>query len=101
MKNLIVVFVLSLCSNVLLAHGFYGSSYNSDLNIKMWDNSSFIITIDNGHPRKTRNFNLKNIEPGNHFVKIVKKKINHHYGHGHPNHNGGGFVETIFKKYAD
>jgi hypothetical protein len=98
MKNLSLVFGLSFLSNVLFAHGNCStSSYKSDLNIKMWDNSSFIITIDHSPARKTRNFSLKNIAPGNHFVKIVKKKRNHpNYGHGHGHHNGG-FVETIFK----
>jgi hypothetical protein len=97
MRNLSLVFVLSLLSNVLFAHGNYSTSnYKSDLNIKMWDNSSFIITVDHSPARKTRNFNLKNITPGNHFVKIVKKRRNnHHYGrHGH---QSGGFVEIIFQ----
>ena len=96
MRNLSLVFVLSLLSNVLFAHGNYStSSYKSDLNIKMWDNSSFIITVDHSPAQKTRDFKLKNIAAGNHFVKIVKRRENnHHYGHGH---HKSGFVETIFQ----
>lgn len=97
MKNLSLVFALSLFSNVLFGHGNYSlNNYNSDLNVKMWDNSSFIITVNNSPARKTRNFNLKNIQPGNHYVKIVKRSKNHHYGRKN-SRQYGGFVETIFQ----
>ena len=59
----------------------------------MWDNSSFTITLDHHISERTRNFSLKNVKPGSHYVKIVKKKKNHH-GHG-------GFVQTIYKGYIN
>lgn len=89
MRKLIYVIVLSLGCGSLFAHiGSITNSY-SDLNIKMWDNSSFIINLDHDISERTRSFSLKNVSPGNHYVKIVKKKRNH---------NGyGGFVQTIYE----
>lgn len=89
MRKLIYAIVLSLGCGSLNAHnGSTGNRY-SDLNIKMWDNSSFIITLDHDITQKTRNFSLKNVSPGSHFVKIIKKK---------KNRNGyGGFVQKIYE----
>lgn len=90
MKKLLFTIVLSLGSGLLFAHhNSYGAANNSDLNIKMWDNSSFIITMDNDMPERTRSFNLKNVRPGRHYVEIKKKKRNR-YGNGF-------FVKTIYK----
>lgn len=89
MRKLIYVIVLSLGCGSLFAHnGSITNSY-SDLNIKMWDNSSFIITLDHDISQRTRSFSLKDVSPGEHFVKIVKRKKNHH--------GYGGFVQTIYE----
>ena len=89
MRKLFYVIVLSLGCGSLFAHsGSITNSY-SDLNIKMWDNSSFIITLDHDITQRTRNFSLKDISPGDHFVKIVKRKKNHH--------GYGGFIQTIYE----
>jgi len=89
MKKLLFIFVLSLGSGFLFAHhNSHGAANNSDLNIKMWDNSSFTITLDRNISEKTRSFNLKNVKPGSHYVKIVQKKRNR-YGNGF-------FVKTIY-----
>ncbi|MDB4533333.1 DUF4476 domain-containing protein [Vicingaceae bacterium] len=89
MRKLFYVIVLSLGCGSLFAHnGSITNSY-SDLNIKMWDNSSFIITLDHDISHRTRSFSLKNVSPGGHFVKIVKRKKN--------NHGNGGFVQTIYE----
>lgn len=90
MKKLLLAIVLSLGSGILFAHhNSYGSANNSDLNIKMWDNSNFIITLNNNQPERTRNFNLRNIRPGRHYVEIVQKKRNRN--------GNGGFVRTVYK----
>ena len=90
MKNLLFTIVLSLGSGFLFAHhNSNGAANNSDLNIKMWDNSSFTIKLDHEFAEITRSFNLKNIRPGRHYVEIIKKKRNR---------NGNGFfVKTIYK----
>ncbi|MBL4669106.1 MAG: DUF4476 domain-containing protein [Flavobacteriales bacterium] len=94
MRKIFLTFGLALLGSVLFAHhNSYGVKNNSDLNIKMWDNSSFTITLDHHISERTRNFSLKNVKPGSHYVKIVKKKKNHH-GHG-------GFVQTIYKGYIN
>ena len=89
MKKLIDLIFLSLVSGSLFAHNGYNSDRNSDLNIKMWDNSRFTITLDHEVFHKTRTFNLRNVSPGDHYVKIVKSKSNH-FGNG-------GFVKTIYE----
>jgi len=90
MKNLLLGIVLSLGSGILFAHhNSYGSANKSDLNIKMWDNSNFIITLNNNQPERTRSFNLNNVRPGRHYVEIVQKKRNRN--------GNGGFVRTIYK----
>lgn len=90
MKKLLLAIVLSLGSGILLAHhNSYGSVNKSDLNIKMWDNSNFIITLNNNQPERTRNFSLINIRPGRHYVEIVQKKRNRN--------GNGGFVRTVYK----
>lgn len=90
MRNLLLAIVLTLGSGTIYAHhNSYGSTQKSDLNIKMRDNSNFIIKLDNRQPKRTRNFSLKNIRPGQHYVEIKKKK---------PNRNGNGFfVKTLYK----
>jgi hypothetical protein len=89
MRKLIYVIVLSLGCGSLFAHKGSEVSRYSDLNIRMWDNSSFMITLDHGISQQTRSFNLQHISPGSHYVKIVKRKKNQ-YGHG-------GFVKTIYE----
>ena len=90
MKNLLFTFVLSLGSSFLFAnHNFYGAANNSDLNIKMWDNSRFTIKMDHKIAERTSNFNLKNVRPGRHYVEIIKKKRNRH--------GNGFFVQTVYK----
>jgi hypothetical protein len=89
MKKLIYVIVLSLVCGSLFAHNGSNTNRYSDLNIKMWDNSRFTITLDNNISQKTRSFNLRNVSPGDHYVKIVKRKSTQ-YGHG-------GFVKTIYE----
>jgi hypothetical protein len=62
MRNLLFTFVLSIGSGFLFAHhNSYGASNNSDLNIKMWDNSNFTIKLDHKVAKRTRSFNLKNV----------------------------------------
>jgi len=90
MKNLLVTIILSLGSGLLFAHHHSNSgANNSDLNIKMWDNSFFIIKLDHKITEKTRNFKLKNVRPGRHYIEIIKKKRNRH--------GNGFFVKTIYK----
>ena len=82
MRNLFLTIVLSLfMGGVFAHHGHSSQSRKSDLTVKMWDNSTFSISLDHEHFTRTRNFSLKNITPGNHYVKIIKKKRQHN-GHG-------------------
>jgi len=90
MKNLLFTFILSLGSVFLFAHHHSNeASNNSDLNIKMWDNSNFTIKLDHKVSKRARSFNLKNIRPGRHYVEIIKKQLNRH--------GNGFFVQTIYK----
>jgi hypothetical protein len=89
MRKLLMVSVLTLFIGSAFAHGESNRNYRSDLNIKMWDNSTFRITLNHKITKKTSNFSLKNVSPGAHFVKITKRKKNR-YG-------TGGFVKTIYE----
>lgn len=90
MRNLLLAIVLTLGSGTIYAHhNSYGSTKKSDLNVKLRDNSNFIIKLDNRQPKTTRNFSLKNIRPGQHYVEIKKKTRNQ---------NGNGFfVKTLYR----
>ena len=93
MRNLILIITLALFAGNLFAHpGHYGNR-KSDLNVRMWDNSIFTIKMDNHIYNNKRSFNLKNIAPGSHYVKIIKKRKKHH-GHGF-------FVKTIYQGYIN
>ena len=77
MKNLFLTSVLLFGSGLLFVHhNSNGVSNNSDLTIKMWDDSNFTIKLDHNVATRTRSFNLNNRRPGRHYVEIIKKKRN-------------------------
>ena len=46
---------------------------NSSFTLKMFDNSTFVLTFDNTHfNTPSNNFNINNIIPGSHFVKVTR-----------------------------
>lgn len=46
---------------------------NSSLTLKLFDNSTFVLTFDNSHfNTPSNNFNINNIIPGSHFVKVTR-----------------------------
>lgn len=79
MKRLSLLLVLLISFSLLKAHG--NQNVKSDLNLKLWDNTSFKIIMDNYDYGKRNIFNKKNINSGIHQLKIVRFKPNPH-GHG-------------------
>ena len=79
MKNVSLLLVLLLSIVTVNAHENY--DLKSDFNIKLWDNTSFKIFIDNYEYGKDNFFSLQNIQPGIHQIKVVKRKRNPH-GYG-------------------
>jgi hypothetical protein len=68
MKKLI--FTLALSLSLSGAFAFRGMS---ELNIKMFDNSSFYLVLDNITYNTTQqNYSISELSSGNHFLKVVK-----------------------------
>lgn len=61
------------------AHGNTGS--RSELNLKMWNNSTFVVLLDNYDYGKNTFFKQHNLTPGVHSLKVLKIKKNP-YGNG-------------------
>ncbi|MBL4593692.1 MAG: DUF4476 domain-containing protein [Flavobacteriales bacterium] len=93
MRNFILIITFALSAGTLFAHSGHYGSQKSDLNVKMWDNSIFTIKLDNHVYKNQKNFHLKNVSPGSHYVKIIKKKRKLH-GHGF-------FVKTVYQGYIN
>jgi len=69
MKKFIVTLILGL--SLISAKAFY--YYNSNLNIKLFDNSFFSIQFDeNIYSEFLAEYNINNIETGNHYLKVIK-----------------------------
>lgn len=79
MRKLSLLFVLMISIVSVKAHGNH--SIKSDFNLKLWNNSSFKIIVDNYHYNNENFFKLNNIQPGIHHVKVIKRKKNAH-GYG-------------------
>lgn len=85
MKKTSLFLVAIFCAfATTFAHG-YGNHYHgnakSKLNVQLWNHSSFKITFGNNVFHNTNNFNLGNIRPGLHYVR-VEKVIPNPYGNG-------------------
>lgn len=74
MKKLSLLFVLLLGIVTVNAHRNYGAS--SDFNLKLWNNASFKIYVDNYEYGRDNFFSIQNIQPGIHNVKVVQRKRN-------------------------
>lgn len=79
MRKLSLLIVLMIAIVSVKAHGNH--SIKSDFNLKLWNNSSFKIIVDNNHYNNENFFKLNNIQPGIHHVKVIKRKKNAH-GYG-------------------
>jgi hypothetical protein len=66
---------------------------NSALTLKMFDNSTFVLTFDNTHfNTPSNNFNINNIIPGSHFVKVMRVGSSH---------NHCGYPVIVFSGYVN
>jgi hypothetical protein len=72
MKRLI--FTLFAALSFIAAKAYNGSSL---LTLTMYDNAPFTLTFDNSYfNTPSNNFNITNVIPGNHFIKVVKMSPN-------------------------
>lgn len=78
--NLLLAMLILLTFTALANHG-HNYWKNSELEIKLWDNSSFHVVFDNYTFAKSNRFGLDNIKPGVHQIQVLKLKPNK-YGHG-------------------
>lgn len=79
MKNVSLLIVLLISIVTVNANGRY--TPNSDFKLKLWNNTSFKIFVDNYEYGKDNFFSIKNIQPGIHKIKVVKHQRNQH-GYG-------------------
>jgi len=88
MKKLSLLFGILLIGLFVKAHSGHGKS---DLKLKLWNNSSFEVFIDNYRYDKTTSIKIGNLSPGNHKIRIIKRSN----GHFHNNHSG--HVKLLYK----
>lgn len=79
MKNVSLLIVLLLSIITVNANRSYNSK--SDFKLKLWNNTSFKIFVDNYEYGKDNFFSIQNIQPGIHQIKVVKHQRNPH-GYG-------------------
>jgi hypothetical protein len=79
MRKLSLLIILLLSIVTLNAHGNYTT--NSDFKLKLWNNTSFKVYVDNYEYEKENFFSIQNIQPGVHQVKVIKQQRNPH-GYG-------------------
>ncbi|MDF1672391.1 MAG: DUF4476 domain-containing protein, partial [Vicingaceae bacterium] len=79
MKNVSLLIVLLLSLVKVNAYRSYATV--SDFNLKLWNNTSFKIFVDNYEYGKDNFFSIQNIQPGIHQIKVVKHQRNPH-GYG-------------------
>ena len=79
--NLFFIAIFGLIT-LINAHG-YGEYNNnkSELNMKLWNHSSFTVIFDNHGFAKSNQFDLANISPGIHHIQVIKLTPNNH-GYG-------------------
>ncbi len=85
MKNFSLIFILLLFGITVNANHNYGSS---DLNLKLWNNSDFMVVFDGQSFNVTNNLYLTDLKAGNHSLEVIKFKKNK-YGHG-------GFKQVLY-----
>jgi len=86
MKNLRLLLGALLILTVLNVQAKYGQS---DLNLKLWNNTSFKVILNNESFGKTNSFYLDNLKPGLHDIKVLKVKRNRH--------GNGGFNKLMYQ----
>ncbi len=79
MKNVSLLIVLLLSIVTVNANRSYAPV--SDFKLKLWNNTSFKIFVDNYEYGKDNFFSIQNIQPGIHQIKVVKHQRNPH-GYG-------------------
>ena len=58
---------------ILSCNSLKANHLNSELNLRMYDNSAFLVTVDNNCFNEfSVNFSLANVSPGKHYLKVVK-----------------------------
>lgn len=78
--NLLLAMSILLTLTAIANHG-HNNWKNSELEVKLWNNSSFQVVFDNHTFAKSNRFGLDNIKPGVHQIQVLKLKPNK-YGHG-------------------
>jgi hypothetical protein len=77
MKNLTLLFAFILTGIAAQAKHF-----DSEMNLKLYDNAHFTVILDNNsYGGASNNFVFKNLKPGRHYLKVFRKHYKP-YGHG-------------------
>ncbi len=78
MKRTVLLTVVSLLISVS-SFAFTGNGL-SKLELRLWDKSKFFVELDNHtYPATVRTFRVDNLEPGKHYIRVIKT-IRHHNG---------------------
>lgn len=73
-----MIFTLMLMWSFIAVKANYQASF---LTLSMYNNEAFTLTFDNSFFNTPSNtYNINNVIPGNHFVKVVKMPVNNPYG---------------------
>lgn len=85
MKKLSLIIATILLAITVKANYNYGTS---ELNLKLWNNSPFLVVFDNQTYNTSNNLFLTNLTSGIHSLKVIKVK-NNRYGNG-------GFKQVLY-----
>lgn len=85
MRKLTLIIATVLFAITAKANHNYGTS---ELNLKLWNNGSFLVIFDNQTFNTSNNLFLTDLLPGIHSLKVVKIK-NNKYGQG-------GFKQVVY-----
>lgn len=88
-------FTTTMVLGLFLAINAKANHYNIQLNLKLYDNAPFTVSIDNvKYTNPSCAFSRSNITPGNHYITVTKHIINP-YGYY------GNSSITVFKGYVN
>jgi len=88
-------FTTTMVLGLFLVINAKANHYNPQLNLKLYDNAPFTISLDNvNYANPSCKFSTSNISPGNHYITVTKHIINP-YGYY------GNTCITVFKGYVN
>lgn len=89
--------IFALIATILMSLNGFSNHFSSVFNLKLHDNSPFMVVLDNQPFEPTQMFTLPDLEPGYHMLKVARiHPVHPGYGYGH-----GHSKKVIFKGWIN